>query len=162
MFSAVGRAPLRQERFARVLHGELEVVDATTLNTLEEGQLISHFVKGLRVVLISLLIVGDRYARDIRVNPALEIIGDQALQQRIGNKSDNHSHGNREETQNDGISPHGRCLTLWGNVEWFAAKHDDEHLSSTHDNADANEEPILGNALENVESIVQPTVAVWY
>jgi hypothetical protein len=46
-----------------------------------------------------------------------------------------------------------------GDVKWLIANKDDEDLQTNHNNVDSQEEVILRDAFQDIESIVQPAVA---
>ena len=67
--------------------------------------------------------------------------------------------GDGDEAQHNCICPHGASLALTSDVEGKAALEDDQDLATHHDCADGDENPVLGQALEDVEAVVQSAVA---
>lgn len=144
-----------------MLHGELQVVEATALESLQEREFVSNIAERLWVVFKSLLI-GDCDAGNAR-RSALQGCWNQFLQEIIRNQSDHYADRNRDESENDCEAPLKACLR-WRSLrdgERLATDKNDQHLCATHCEVDADEKPILEQALKDVEAVVKATVTVF-
>lgn len=108
----------------------------------------------------SLVFVRNAQARhSLGVGPALERLRNKFFNERVGDEADDHANGNGKKAEEDSGAPHQPCLSWGCDVERLTANKDDQDLSTTHNDANTDEEPILEKTFENVELIVQTTVA---
>lgn len=76
----------------------------------------------------------------------------------IRNQANDDTNRNGKEAKHKGNGPESPALLLLGDLESRATDKDDKDLSTTHNGTDADEEPVLGEALKNVELVVQTAV----
>lgn len=150
--------PDHLNRLLRVLDCKLEVVQPSTLHAPKEVELVADIRQWLGVH--AHLLVGYRKTRHI-LRTLLKELGNQSLKEMVRDKANDDADRNREEAKNDGHGPELATLLLLSNLESFAANENDQDLTTTHDSADTNKEPVLGKAFENVELVIQTTVTVY-
>lgn len=151
-------APPGLEDLLGVAHGELEIVNASALEPFQPDQLVPD-VSELGWEVLEPLVIRDHKAGHLGLSPALYSLRNELLDERVGDQPDDHADGNRQEAEDDGGPPHAWALASRTNAEGGSTEADDDVLPSTHNNADADEEPILQETLEYVEVVVQATIA---
>lgn len=139
-----------------MLDGELEVVQAPSLHAPEEIELVSYIRQGGRIHVH--LFVGHCQSRNV-VCPPFQEVGYQTNHESIGNEANDDSNRNGKETKHNGNSPEWTILVLVGDLESISTHENDQYLTTTHKGADTDKEPVLGKSFENVELVVQATVA---
>lgn len=149
------RAAMLENGFFGVLDRELEVVQATSLHTPEEIQFIPDIRQWRRIH--AHFLIRDGQTRRLP-RPAFQKVRDQHRHAPVWYEADDNSEGDRQESKHDSNRPHGARLTLLGNRECRTADKDDQHLPTTHDGADADEEPVMRQALKYVKAVIQATV----
>lgn len=108
----------------------------------------------------SLVFVRDTQTRHtLVVGSTLERLRDEFLEKRVRYETNDHANGDGKEAKENGSSPHDGSLLRRRNIERLTTDKDDQDLSTTHNDANTDEEPILEEAFKDVELVVQTTVA---
>lgn len=143
-----------------MLDSKLQVVQAASLHPSEEVEFVSHICKRLWVH-VHLFVRNGQTGN--RVGSLLQELGNHGQNDPIGNQSDDDANRNRDEPKNNcnrpERAPNCPVFRLVRNLEGGTTKVDNDNLSSTHDCANADEEPILAETLKNIELIVQSSIA---
>ena len=140
-------------QLARVLQLEFDRVETSTPDSLQEGELLTNLLQPL-VPLEALVFVGHH---DLWGALALHALGENLLEEFVGDQPDDDGDGHGGGTQDDGIGPLGAVQSC--DREGSAADEDDHDLTADHDHVDADEEPIALDAFEDVELVIETTGA---
>lgn len=149
--------PDHLNRLLGMLDCKLEVVQSPTLHAPYEVELIADIRQRLGVH--AHLFIG--YCKTgYLLSTLLKELGNQSLEEMVRNEANDDADWDRQKAKNDGHGPELATLLLLSNLKGFAANENDQDLATTHDSTDADKEPVLGKAFENVELVVQTTVTV--
>jgi len=134
---------------------ESEIVDASTLDLLQEAKLLSDIGDWLVQLVLTLFFILDVELWNF-LRAANEVPWDKLHYQLIRNAANGCTNWNGEETKGNRITPATSIKSLDG--ESLATKEHDDDLKADHDAVDSDEELVLKKTLENVELVVQTTV----
>ena len=133
-----------------MLHLELHGTETPTTYFAEESKLVANLQQSL-VPLI--FVIGDGKLGSL-FTP--EEVGDTLPDELIRNQANNDTDGQREETQDYRVAPLSTVES--GHLEGDTTNEDDHRLTTNHDSQDDDEEPVVGDALENIETVIEPAV----
>lgn len=152
------RAPRSHEGLTGVLDGEFQVVNPTTLELLEEQELVLDISEGLGVFVETFLVLNGKTGQ---LRLPLEVFRNTLPDEIIGNETNQHGDGDRDQTNHN--SSHPLAPKLRGlfvrDTERNSTNEDNKNLSTAHSEVDSKEEPVARQALEDVEAVVKTTVA---
>ena len=156
---SASRTGTSTEVILRLLNTELKVINSSTLHLLNKAQLLLDIRKRLREVKLSRLLILNLDLW-LSVRATNEVLWNHRTNKLIRNATDGGTNWDRKETKGEGVTP-AAAVETWvgGDGEGLASDKDDQDLQANHDDVDANEEVVLGDALEDVELVVQTTVA---
>lgn len=136
-----------------ILAAEIELIETSTTDQLEEGKLLTDIFNTL--IPLEPVLIGDiDFGADLSGHPAGGNLGDKLVR----DKADDNSNWERYGSEKERDTP---LRTIQrSDLECSSSNENDHNLSPNHDNIDSDEEPIAGNTLKNVEFIVKTTVAI--
>ena len=137
-----------------MLHGKLQVVQSASLDLLEETKFFLDIGQWLGESEL-LFLVRDRYFWSLW--SILDVIRYQSENELVWDKADHSSDRDRQETENDGVSP--LCAIQSDNVESCASDEDNHDLATDHDTVDTHEKVIPSDAFKDVKLVIKSAVA---
>ena len=146
-------APYLHESLPGVFHSKFQVVDPSTLEFLEENEVVLDVGERLWV-LVEPFFVLDSKSRELLL--PLEVCRDAPPDKFVGDEADQHADGDRAQADDDcghPLRPELRGVFRC-NAEGNVSDKDDKDLGTAHSDVDTKEEVVTRQSFKNVEVII--------
>lgn len=139
------------EILLHILTAEIELVETTTADQLEEGKFLADIFDTL-VPLKAVFVRNIDFGASLAGHPAGSNLGDKLIRYKADYDSNRERDGSKEKRD----APLGAIQT--SDLECSSSNENDHDLSPNHHDVDSDKEPIAGDTLKNIELVVETTI----